>query len=92
MARITIVVSDDDVKFIEQEISAGRASSQTEAIALIIRDSRKLRGLEELGRLATEGIESGEAIPVTPAYWRKKKEALRARLRSRAKRNKSGRH
>jgi antitoxin ParD1/3/4 len=82
---MTIDVSEEHAEFIEQDIAAGRAASRAEAIAVIIREARHYRVLEEIGRLAQEGIDSGEPIPITPEYWEKKKQALRGRHRTRSK-------
>jgi antitoxin ParD1/3/4 len=82
---MTIDVSDENAQFIEQDIAAGRAASRTDAIASIIREARRYRALEEVGRLAREGIESGEPIPITPEYWEKKDELIRNRRRTRSK-------
>jgi len=85
MPRMTIEFSTEHAALIENEINSGRASTRNEAMAAIIRQAVRFRELEELGRLAKEGIESGEPIPVTPAYWQKKKRAIDARQRARAK-------
>jgi Arc/MetJ-type ribon-helix-helix transcriptional regulator len=84
MPRITIELSDEDVASIEAEVDAGRAANRATAVAALIDDARRYRVLEEIGRLAQEGIESGEPIPVTPEYWQKKRAAFRARRKLRS--------
>jgi Arc/MetJ-type ribon-helix-helix transcriptional regulator len=79
MPRVTVELTEEDVASIEDEVSAGRAGSRAEAVAAFIREAQRFRALEEIGRLAREGIESGEPIPVTPAYWEKKRKAFEAR-------------
>ena len=85
MPRVTVELSAEDAAFIEDEVSAGRAGSRAEAVAAFIREAQRYRALEEIGRLAREGIESGDPIPVTPEYWEKKRQVFAARRRTRSK-------
>ena len=85
MPRMTIEISTEHAALIDDEVNSGRASTRKEAMATIIREALRFRELEELGRLAKEGIRSGEPIPVNAAYWQKKKRAIDARQRTRSK-------
>ena len=70
---------------IDPELEA-RLRAQAEAEGLTIEAylehlvRRDQRGREELGALALEALNSGEAIEIGPGYWEEKHRRLDARL------------
>lgn len=82
---MTISLPDELKAFIEERAKAGRFASSSEFIRQLVREDQKRAERDKLERMLLDGLESGEPIEVTDAYWR----ALRSRLQRRAKSRKT---
>lgn len=84
MPRVSVELSAEDFAYLEAELADGAGKSISDLLARAIKDYRRARGLEELERLAKEGIDSGEPIEITPDYWERKKQEFLDRRRASA--------
>jgi antitoxin ParD1/3/4 len=71
-------------KFAEERAAKGYGSV-SEYFRELLRDDQKRVAQERLEELLLHGLDSGEAVEVTPEYWKE----LRARVRKRAKKVKA---
>jgi antitoxin ParD1/3/4 len=85
MPKVNVELSQDDLDYLEAELADGCGKSVDDLLTRAIKDYRRARGLEELERLAQEGIDSGEPFEVTPEYWERKKQEFLARRRASTK-------
>lgn len=69
MTSMNISLPQELKEYIEQQTKAGY-STPSEYVCELIRVDRKLRAKERLDTLLLEGIDSGEPMPATPAFWR----------------------
>jgi hypothetical protein len=82
MPRVTIQLSPDDLKYVEEELTSGAARLIDDLFDRAVQDCRTWRGLEELARLVQEAIDRGEPSEITPDYWERQKREFLARRRS----------
>lgn len=82
MPRMNIELSEDDLEYINNEVSTGNIGSTSELIAQALKEYRRGQGLDELDRLVEESLASGESIEVTPEYWEEKRKKILERRRA----------
>jgi antitoxin ParD1/3/4 len=76
MTSMNISLPQELKEYIEQQTKAGY-STPSEYVRELIRGDQKMRAKERLDILLLEGLNSGEPMPATPAFWRGlKREAL----------------
>ena len=68
MATMTISLPDKMREFVESEVSSGEYGSASELFRELLRERQKRISQERLETLLLEGLESGQAIEVTPDY------------------------
>ena len=61
---------------VERQVREGGYSTPSEYVRALLREDRKRKAEQDLEALLLEGLDSGEAIPVQPAYWKKKQRKL----------------
>ncbi|RMH05437.1 MAG: type II toxin-antitoxin system ParD family antitoxin [Planctomycetota bacterium] len=69
MSTLNISLPDEMREFIDREMAAGGYATASEYIRSLIRQAQREREQERLERLLVEGLESGEAIPVSEKFW-----------------------
>lgn len=79
-ATLTISLSDDLKAFVEERARAGNFASPAEFIGHLVRDEQKRTEQQRLEQMLLDGLDSGDPIRVTDAYW----DDLAARARQRA--------
>jgi antitoxin ParD1/3/4 len=67
--------------FVETQVAEGGYSSASEYIRELIRADQKRKAEEKLEALLLEGLNSGEPIEVTEAFWNEKRRQLLERHR-----------
>lgn len=65
--------------FVDEQVQSGGYGSVSEYIRELVRRDQKERAHDRLEALLLEGLESGNAVPVTPEYWNKLRQDLQAR-------------
>ncbi len=83
MTTINITLPDEMKTFVESEVSNGGYGGAGEYLHALIREQQKRRAREELEAKLLEGIQSGEATPMTPEDWKDLKQEALARLANR---------
>ncbi|SIO16019.1 antitoxin ParD1/3/4 [Singulisphaera sp. GP187] len=80
MDTMNIALPESLKTFVQERVAVGGYSSVSEYIRELIRADQKNRLEERIDTLLLEGLNSGEAIEVTPDYWEAKKRKLAERL------------
>ena len=80
MATMTISLPDKMREFVESEVSSGEYGSASELFRELLRERQKRIAGERLETLLLEGLESGQAVEVTPDYIEKRRQTLRRKL------------
>jgi antitoxin ParD1/3/4 len=81
MKTINISLPDSLKAFLETQVAEGCYSSASEYIRELIRADQKRKAEEKLEALLLEGLNSGEPIEVTEAFWNEKRHQLLERYR-----------
>jgi antitoxin ParD1/3/4 len=81
MEAINISLPDSLKAFVETQVAEGGYSSASEYIRELIRADQKRKAEEKLEALLLEGLNSGEPIEVTEAFWNEKRRQLLERHR-----------
>lgn len=86
MARMTISVPKAVKVFVDSQVSEGAYKTPSDFIAKLVRDAKKRKTREKIDALLLEGLNSGEALEVTPQLWTRERQRLRKHLDKRARR------
>ena len=81
MTSLNISLPKSMKDFVEGQVESAGFSTPSEYIRALIRDDQKRRTEEKLETLLLEGLNSGEAIEITPEYWERKRTQLIERHR-----------
>jgi antitoxin ParD1/3/4 len=81
METINVSLPDSLKAFVETQVAEGGYSSASEYIRDLIRADQKRKAEEKLEALLLEGLNSGEPIEVTEAFWNEKRRQLLERHR-----------
>lgn len=76
MDTLNISLPEPLKAFVEAQVAEGRYSSVSDYIHELIRADQKRKAGERLEALLLEGLNSGEPIEVTEAFWNKKRRQL----------------
>jgi antitoxin ParD1/3/4 len=79
---MNISLPDELRQFVENEVTRGGYSTASEFFRELIRERQKKRADEKLEALLVEGLEIGDAAPLTEADW----SDIRREVRERAER------
>jgi antitoxin ParD1/3/4 len=80
METMNIALPESMKHFVQERVTEGGYSSVSEYVRELIRADQKRKVEERIDTLLLEGVESGQPIPVTEAYWEEKKRNLTERL------------
>ncbi len=80
MATMTISLPDTMREFVESEVTSGEYGSASELFRELVRERQKRKKQEHLETLLLEGLESGQAVEVTPDYIKQRRQSLRRKL------------
>jgi len=83
MAEFQITLPEDAAAYVQRQIAAGKFSSPSEVLADALREKQVQAAKARLAELIREGIESGDAVEVTDAWWDQLDEKVQAELRRR---------
>ena len=76
MASLNISLPQSLKDYVEDRVSVGGYSTPSEYLRELLRQDQKQRTEDKLETLLLEGLESGEAIEITPEYWENKRKRL----------------
>ena len=85
MTSMNISLPEELKEYIERQTKAGY-STPSEYIRELIRGDQKRRAKERLDLLLLEGLDSGESLPASPAFWDELKRKARAKVGKKTKR------
>jgi antitoxin ParD1/3/4 len=84
MTTMNISLPQELKEYIEQQSKTGY-STPSEYVRELIRGDQKRRARERLDTLLLEGLDSGEPLPATPAFWDELKREALAKLSKKSK-------
>ncbi len=76
METMNIALPESMKQYVQERVSEGEYSSVSEYVRELIRSDQKRRTKERIDALLLEGLESGEPILGTEAFWEEKKRRL----------------
>ncbi len=76
MASLNVSLPKSLREYVERQVKTEGYSTPSEYVRALIREDHKRKLSEKLEALLLDGIASGQAIEVNPAYWRKKRSQL----------------
>jgi antitoxin ParD1/3/4 len=76
IATVNTSLPDTLKRFVDTQVAAGGYNSASEYIVELIRQDQKKKLQQRLEELLLDGLESGEPIVVSAAYWDAKRQAL----------------
>jgi antitoxin ParD1/3/4 len=68
MATLDLPLSDDLRRFVDERARQTHHSSPTDYVRALIREDQRKAAMARLEEKLIEGLDSGEAVEVTPAY------------------------
>lgn len=80
MTTMNVSLPDALKHFVDNQIANGGYSSASEYIRELIRHAQKQAAQERLEAALLEGLECGEPVPITPAFWENRRKELKKRL------------
>lgn len=66
-------------EFVEAQAALSGCTTTSEYVRRLIHDAQRRAEQEDLERKLIEGLDSGDAIDITPEYWESKRRELVAR-------------
>ena len=76
MTPLTIALPEAAQAYINEQLANGTYATVDELITALILAEKKRQEKEKLNAMIRQGLNSGEAIPVTDAWWEKQREQL----------------
>jgi len=85
MTTLNISLPDSMRAFIDEQVAQGGYSTASEYVRQLVREDQKRVTEKRLEALLLEGLQSGDAVEVSDAWWERKKADLVARLQQDSK-------
>ena len=79
MTTVTISLPESLKSFVERQVETRGYGNVSEYFRSLLRDAQEREADKRLEELLLEGLESGEGIEITPAFWEQKRTELRER-------------
>ena len=76
MNSMNISLPDNLRSYVDSVIESDGYGTSSEYIRELIREDQKRRAAQKLDQLLLEGLESGGAIAMDDAYWKRKRKTL----------------
>jgi antitoxin ParD1/3/4 len=86
MTSMNISLPEEMKAFVDEQMSGGAYGSASEYVRELIRQAQRRAAQERLENRLLDGLDSGEPIPVSPAFWEKRRKILAARIKTRRRR------
>ncbi len=92
MASLNISLPQGMKDFVEQQVQKDADySSVSDYVRVLIREDQKRHAEDKLEALLLEGLDSGESVDMTPAWWEERRKKLIARHKKNATKKTNGR-
>jgi putative addiction module CopG family antidote len=72
VTELNIQLPDDAGSFVHEQVAAGKSTSVSEYILLLVERERQQTAHERVERLLLEGLDSGPAMEVSREWWLQK--------------------
>ena len=69
MTNMNVSLPETLKTYIEEQVTDGGYGTTSEYLRELIREDKKRKAQERLEALLLEGLESGDAVSVTPEFW-----------------------
>lgn len=79
MTSMNVSLPEELKEYVEAQTKSGY-STPSEYVRELIREDQKRRAKERLDTLLLEGLDSGDPLPATPAFWDELKQEALAKL------------
>ncbi|PSB12728.1 type II toxin-antitoxin system ParD family antitoxin [Pleurocapsa sp. CCALA 161] len=83
MKSINISLPEEMRIYIEEQVASGGYSTTSEYIRQLIRQDRQQKAEKQLEQLLLEGLNSGEATPMTAKDWAEIRQAVTDKIAAR---------
>ncbi|NOT00408.1 MAG: type II toxin-antitoxin system ParD family antitoxin [Phycisphaerales bacterium] len=83
MTSMNISLPEEMKAFVDAQLSRGAYSSVSEYVRELIRQAQRRSAQERLENRLLDGLDSGEPVPVTPAFWDNRRKKLAANINGR---------
>ena len=70
MTNMNVSLPENLKTYVKEQVNYGGYGTVSEYLRELIRDDRKRKAQERLESLLLEGLDSGEAVSVTPEFWK----------------------
>jgi antitoxin ParD1/3/4 len=80
MTTLNISLPEPMRAFVDEQVAHGGYSTASEYVRQLIREDQKRVAEKRLETLLLEGVQSGDAVQISDAWWEQKKADLVARL------------
>jgi antitoxin ParD1/3/4 len=85
MTTLNISLPESMRAFIDEQVAHGGYSTASEYVRQLVREDQKRVTEKRLEALLLEGLQSGDAVEISDAWWERKKADLLARLQQDSK-------
>ncbi|MGK7892785.1 MAG: type II toxin-antitoxin system ParD family antitoxin [Xenococcus sp. (in: cyanobacteria)] len=83
MKSINISLPEEMRIYVEEQVTSGSYSTTSEYICQLIRQDRQRKAEKHLEQLLVEGLNSGEATPMTAEDWTEIRQAVKNKIAAR---------
>lgn len=83
MKSINISLPEEMRIYVEEQVASGSYSTTSEYIRQLIRQDRQQKAEKHLEQLLLEGLNSGEATPMTAEDWTEIRQAVKNKIAAR---------
>ncbi|GAB4528115.1 MAG: type II toxin-antitoxin system ParD family antitoxin [Pleurocapsa sp.] len=83
MKSINISLPEEMRVYVEEQVASGGYSTTSEYIRQLIRQDRQQKAEKQLEQLLLEGLNSGEATPMTAEDWAEIRQAVTDKITAR---------
>ena len=80
MKSINISLPEEMRIYVEEQVASGSYSTTSEYIRQLIRQDRQQKAEKQLEELLLEGLNSGEATPMTAEDWTEIRQAVKNKI------------
>jgi antitoxin ParD1/3/4 len=80
MKSINISLPEEMRVYVEEQVASGGYSTTSEYIRQLIRQDRQQKAEKQLEKLLLEGLNSGEATPMTAEDWTEIRQAVKNKI------------
>ena len=76
MVQLNVTLPESTAEFVESQLASGNFATPSEYLGYLIEQARATAAKQQLDSLLDEGLNSGQPIQFSDAWWRKRKAEL----------------